>query len=135
MLPETNLAATADLPEGALQAFPTPDDGPQVLLTRQQGQVHAFASHCPHYGAPLEKGKVLNGRLMCPWHHACFKLEDGHLCEPPALDDLPAYPVREAEGRIWVQVPPTPPARADKPDATPTAELGGTPPPAAPAAG
>ena len=128
---ETDLAATADLPEGALQAFPTPAGGPQVLLTRQQGRVHAFAPNCPHYGAPLEKGKVLNGKLICPWHHACFKVESGHLCEPPALDDLPAYPVREAEGRILVQVPPTPPASTDKPAATPTTELGGTPPPAA----
>ena len=128
---EIDLAATTDLPEGALKTFPTPPDGPQVLLTRQQGRVHAFAPHCPHYGAPLEKGKVLNGKLICPWHHACFKLDSGHLCEPPALDDLPAYPVREAEGRILVQVPPSPPASTDKPDATPTAELGGTPPPAA----
>ncbi|MEJ7659812.1 MAG: Rieske 2Fe-2S domain-containing protein [Hymenobacter sp.] len=127
---EIDLAATADLPEGALQAFPTPDGGPQVLLTRQQGRVHAFAPNCPHYGAPLEKGKVVNGKLICPWHHACFRLDSGHLCEPPALDDLPAYSVREAARRILVQVP-LPPASTDKPDATPTAELGGTPPPAA----
>ena len=129
MLPEIDLTDTASLPEGALKTFPTPDDGPQVLLTRQQGQVHAFAPNCPHYGAPLEKGKVVDGRLICPWHHACFKVESGHLCEPPALDDLPTYAVREEGGRILVQVPPTPPASTDKPDATPTAELGGTPPP------
>ena len=130
MLPEINLTDSASLPEGALKTFPSPHDGPKVLLTRQQGQVHAFAPNCPHYGAPLEKGKVLNGKLICPWHHACFKVENGHLCEPPALDDLPAYAAREADGRIWVQLPPSPPASTDKPDATPTAELGGTPPPA-----
>ncbi|MGI4760046.1 MAG: FAD-dependent oxidoreductase [Janthinobacterium lividum] len=127
MLPEIDLTDTASLPEGALKTFATPHDGPQVLLTRQQGQVHAFAPNCPHYGAPLEKGKVLNGRLICPWHHACFKLDSGHLCEPPALDDLPTYTVREADGRILVQVPASPPASTDKPDATPTAEVGGTP--------
>jgi NADPH-dependent 2,4-dienoyl-CoA reductase/sulfur reductase-like enzyme/nitrite reductase/ring-hydroxylating ferredoxin subunit len=131
MLPEIDLTDAASLPEGALKTFPTPQDGPKVLLTRQQGQVHAFAPNCPHYGAPLEKGKVVNGKLICPWHHACFKVESGHLCEPPALDDLPTYAVREAEGRILVQVPPSPPASTDKPDATPTAELGGTPPPPA----
>ena len=134
MLPEIDLTDAASLPEGALKAFPTPDDGPQVLLTRQQGQVHAFAPNCPHYGAPLEKGRVVSGKLICPWHHACFKLDSGHLCEPPALDDLPTYAVREAEGRILVQVPENPPASTDKPDATPTAELGGTPPPAPAAA-
>jgi len=133
MLPEIDLTDTASLPEGALKAFPTPNEGPQVLLTRQQGQVHAFAPNCPHYGAPLEKGKVLSGKLICPWHHACFKLASGHLCEPPALDDLPTYAVREEAGRILVQVPASPPASTDKPEATPTAELGGTPPAPAPA--
>ncbi|TVT41272.1 Rieske 2Fe-2S domain-containing protein [Hymenobacter setariae] len=130
MLPEIDLTDAASLPEGALKTFPTPHDGPKVLLTRQQGQVRAFAPNCPHYGAPLEKGKVVDGRLICPWHHACFKVENGHLCEPPALDDLPTYAVREAEGRILVQVPASPPASTDKPETTPTAELGGTPPPA-----
>jgi len=134
MLPEIDLTDTASLPEGALKTFPTPDDGPKVLLTRQQGQVHAFAPNCPHYGAPLEKGKVVNGNIICPWHHACFKVENGHLCEPPALDNLPAYAVREAGGRILVQVPQNPPASTDKPETTPTAELGGTPPPAPAAA-
>jgi NADPH-dependent 2,4-dienoyl-CoA reductase/sulfur reductase-like enzyme/nitrite reductase/ring-hydroxylating ferredoxin subunit len=131
MLPEIDLIDAISLPEGALQTFPTPNDGPSVLLTRQQGQVHAFAPNCPHYGAPLEKGKVVNGKLICPWHHACFKLDSGHLCAPPALDDLPAYAVREAGGRILVQVPASPPASTDKPEATPTAEVGGTPPPPA----
>ncbi|GAA4502488.1 FAD-dependent oxidoreductase [Hymenobacter ginsengisoli] len=131
MLPELDLTDAASLPEGALIAFPTPGGGPSVLLTRQQGQVHAFAPNCPHYGAPLEKGKVVDGRLICPWHHACFKVENGHLCEPPSLDDLPTYAVREAGGRILVQVPASPPASTDKPDATPTAEVGGVPPTAA----
>ncbi|MDJ0364397.1 FAD-dependent oxidoreductase [Hymenobacter sp. H14-R3] len=135
MRPEINLTDSASLPEGGLKTFSTPDGGPAVLLARHQGQVHAFAPNCPHYGAPLEKGKLLNGKIICPWHHACFRVADGTLCEPPALDDLPTYPVREAEGRIWVQVPANPPASTDKPEATPTAELGGTPPPApAPAA-
>jgi NADPH-dependent 2,4-dienoyl-CoA reductase/sulfur reductase-like enzyme/nitrite reductase/ring-hydroxylating ferredoxin subunit len=131
MLPEIDLTDAASLPEGALKTFATPDEGPKVLLTRQQGQVHAFAPNCPHYGAPLEKGKVVNGKIICPWHHACFKLESGHLCEPPALDDLPKFAAREADGRILVQLPQNPPASTDKPDATPTAEVGGTPPPPA----
>ena len=132
MHPETDLTDSLSLPEGGLKTFATPDGGPQVLLTRQRGQVHAFAPNCPHYGAPLEKGKIVNDKLICPWHHACFRVADGTLCEPPALDDLPTFKVREAEGRIWVQVPANPPATTDQPEATPTAEVGGTPP-AAPA--
>ncbi len=130
MRPEIDLTDSASLPEGGLKTFATPGGGPPVLLARYQGQVHALAAHCPHYGAPLEQGKLLNGKVICPWHHACFRVADGTLCEPPALDDLPTFAVREAEGRIWVQVPANPPASTDKPEATPTAEVGGTPPPA-----
>jgi NADPH-dependent 2,4-dienoyl-CoA reductase/sulfur reductase-like enzyme/nitrite reductase/ring-hydroxylating ferredoxin subunit len=126
--PEIDLTDSASLPEGGLKTFPTPHDGPPVLLTRQQGVVLAFAAHCPHYGAPLEKGKVVGGKLICPWHHACFRLDSGHLCEPPALDDLPTFAVREDAGRILVRVPANPPASTEKPEATPTAEVGGTPP-------
>jgi len=122
---EINLAPADALQEGELRAFPTPHKGPEVLLARYEGQYRAFAAHCPHYGAPLEKGRIVGGQIVCPWHHACFKLADGSLCEPPALDALPTFAVREAEGRVYVSVPDNPPASTDKPDATPTAEVGG----------
>ena len=129
---EINLTDSASLPEGTLRQFATPHDGPAVLLARHEGQVRAFAAHCPHYGAPLEKGRLVRGRIVCPWHHACFRVQNGHLCEPPALDDLPAFAVRETKGRIWVKVPATPPARPADADAdaesTPTAEVGGVSP-------
>ncbi|MBW3130702.1 FAD-dependent oxidoreductase [Hymenobacter profundi] len=129
---EINLAPLDALQEGELRAFPTPNDGPEVLLVRHQGQYRAFAAHCPHYGAPLEKGRLVHGQIVCPWHHACFKATDGSLCEPPALDALPTFAVREAEGRVYVSVPDNPPASTDKPDETPTAEVGGAPVPTAP---
>ncbi len=134
MLPETDLTDSASLPEGALHAFPTPNGGLEVLLARYRGQVHAFAAHCPHYGAPLAKGALVNGKIVCPWHHACFQVADGTLCEPPALDDLPAFAVRETGGRVLVQVPANPPTSVADPNATPTAEVGGTPPAAEPRA-
>ena len=66
MRPEIDLTDSASLPEGGLKTFPTLEGGPEVLLARYQGQVHAYAPNCPHYGAPLEKGKLLNGKIICP---------------------------------------------------------------------
>lgn len=129
---EHNLAPADALKDGELKAFPVADT--QVLLVRHAGQYRAFAAHCPHYGAPLEKGRLVGEQLVCPWHHACFRATDGNLCEPPALDNLPAYPVREAEGRVWVTLPPAAPTVPESPDATPTAETGGAEPADAPAA-
>ncbi|TGD78512.1 FAD-dependent oxidoreductase [Hymenobacter wooponensis] len=126
MLPELNLAPADALQEGEMRTFTAQDT--EVLLIRREGQYLALAAHCPHYGAPLEKGRIVNDQLICPWHHTCFRVTDGHLCQPPALDNLPSYPVRVAEGRVWVQVPSKPAASADSPEKTPTALVGGLAP-------
>lgn len=126
MLTETNLAPADALQDGEMRTYSA--HGTDVLLVRRAGQYHALAAHCPHYGAPLEKGRLVGEQLVCPWHHACFRVTDGALCEPPALDALPAFPVRVQEGQVWVQVPRNPPASAASPDATPTALVGGQPP-------
>ncbi len=124
---ELDLAPADALHEGEMRTYSTSADT-DVLLLRREGQYLALAAHCPHYGAPLEKGRIVGDQLVCPWHHACFRVTDGHLCQPPALDALPSYPVRVADGRVWVTLPAKPAAAADSPDATPTALVGGTPP-------
>ncbi|WP_338474095.1 FAD-dependent oxidoreductase [Pseudomonas sp. MS646] len=82
-----------------------------ILLLRSGDQVRAFQGKCPHAGAPLAKGAVCHGRLICPWHKAAFRLEDGALCEPPALDSLARYHVEVRGADVWVDDQPLP---ADK---------------------
>ncbi|MFL6611334.1 MAG: FAD-dependent oxidoreductase, partial [Pseudomonas sp.] len=79
-----------------------------VLLLRVGGQVRAFQGKCPHAGAPLAKGAVCHGRLICPWHKAAFRAEDGALCEPPALDSLERYHVEVRGDEVWVDDQPLP---------------------------
>ncbi|MDO7899864.1 FAD-dependent oxidoreductase [Pseudomonas citrulli] len=82
-----------------------------ILLLRSGDQVRAFQGKCPHAGAPLAKGAVCHGRLICPWHKAAFRIEDGALCEPPALDSLARYHVEVRGDEVWVDEQPLP---ADK---------------------
>jgi NADPH-dependent 2,4-dienoyl-CoA reductase/sulfur reductase-like enzyme/nitrite reductase/ring-hydroxylating ferredoxin subunit len=79
-----------------------------ILLLRAGGQVRAFQGKCPHAGAPLAKGAVCHGRLICPWHKASFRVEDGALCEPPALDSLERYHVEVRDGEVWIDDCPLP---------------------------
>ncbi|BBP50548.1 pyridine nucleotide-disulfide oxidoreductase [Pseudomonas sp. St386] len=83
-------------------------DDTSILLLRSGDQVRAFQGKCPHAGAPLAKGAVCHGRLICPWHKAAFRAEDGALCEPPALDSLARYHVEVREGDVWVDDQPLP---------------------------
>jgi NADPH-dependent 2,4-dienoyl-CoA reductase/sulfur reductase-like enzyme/nitrite reductase/ring-hydroxylating ferredoxin subunit len=86
-----------------------------VVLIRVGDAVRAFGGECPHAGAPLEEGAICNGRLICPWHKATFRIDDGALVEPPALDALTRYDVRIDRDRVTISsealAPPSPARR------------------------
>jgi NADPH-dependent 2,4-dienoyl-CoA reductase/sulfur reductase-like enzyme/nitrite reductase/ring-hydroxylating ferredoxin subunit len=63
----------------------------EIILVRTGSDIRAFGADCPHAGAPLDAGAVCNGRLICPWHKAEFRISDGAVMEPPALDGLIRY--------------------------------------------
>ena len=78
----------------------------KVLVLRHQGKLSVFQSKCPHAGGPLEKGAICNGRLICPWHMGTFRISDGRLIEPPAMDSLETYPLRIEDSKVFVALPP-----------------------------
>jgi len=90
----------SDLAEGRLTKAML-GETPLVLI-RVGDAVRAFGGECPHAGAPLAEGAICNGRLICPWHKATFRIDDGALVEPPALDPLTRYDVRIDRDRVTV---------------------------------
>ncbi|MFJ4055040.1 FAD-dependent oxidoreductase [Pseudomonas sp. NPDC089743] len=80
----------------------------EVILIRSAGQVRAYQAYCPHAGAPLDEGVVCNGLLVCPWHKAAFAIDEGVVCEPPALADLRRYRAWVKDGEVWVDDQPLP---------------------------
>jgi len=74
----------------------------KLLLVRSGSQVRAYQAECPHAGAPLEQGAICDGRIICPWHKAAFRVDDGQVCEPPALVQLTQYPVEIHDGVVSV---------------------------------
>jgi NADPH-dependent 2,4-dienoyl-CoA reductase/sulfur reductase-like enzyme/nitrite reductase/ring-hydroxylating ferredoxin subunit len=85
--------------------------GRPLLLVRSDDAYHAYAAKCPHYQAPLADGLLHGGRLLCPLHQSVFDAASGDLREPPALDALPEFPVRVAEGALYVELPAEPQER------------------------
>lgn len=74
----------------------------KIVLLRANGELRAFQGLCPHAGAPLAEGALCHGRLICPWHKAAYRAEDGGLCEPPSLDSLKRYPLELRGDEVWV---------------------------------
>ncbi|WGF87903.1 FAD-dependent oxidoreductase [Marinivivus vitaminiproducens] len=101
---EHRVAALADLPENGMRGLDIA--GRSIILARTGDRVTALSAFCTHFGAPLAEGVVHDGRIVCPWHHACFDAGDGRPLDPPALDGLKAYDCRLDGGDVYVRLPP-----------------------------
>ena len=97
------VACVEDLSDGI--PFSVTVDKANILLIRLGETVYAFKGKCPHYGAPLSKGLLCGKELTCPWHNARFDITTGKLKAPPALNDLPRFPVRVENGEIYIGRP------------------------------
>jgi NADPH-dependent 2,4-dienoyl-CoA reductase/sulfur reductase-like enzyme/nitrite reductase/ring-hydroxylating ferredoxin subunit len=103
MSKEIAVAWATDLENGEMREVSA--EGTSILLVRVDDEYRAFGAHCPHYGAPLAEGVLDDGRIVCPWHHACFNAVNGDLEEPPALDGLACYDVKVRNNQIMICLP------------------------------
>jgi nitrite reductase/ring-hydroxylating ferredoxin subunit len=78
-----------------------------VALFRADGTVHALDGMCAHQGGPLAQGTVSNGCVTCPWHGWQYELTTGiQMVNRQPLQRV--FPVRETDGRIEIQIDPSP---------------------------
>ncbi|CAO1637726.1 unnamed protein product [Parajaminaea phylloscopi] len=103
------LAAAKDLPKPGdkkdFVAFGEGDDALKILLSNVKGKIHATSAKCTHYGAPLANGVLTgDGRIICPWHGACFHVNNGDIEDAPALDSLLSFPTEiDSNGDLYVE--------------------------------
>jgi len=81
--------------------------GTRVIVYRDEdGQPVVQSAYCPHVGADLSGGEMVDGKVRCPYHHWKFA-KDGRCAEIPNADHIPRaahlynYPTAERWGLIW----------------------------------
>ena len=75
----------------------------RVCLLRKQNTLCAFAATCPHAGSRLCEGWLdAQGRVVCREHKYRFNPANGYNTSGEGYK-LKTYPVKEEEGRIFVQ--------------------------------
>lgn len=82
--------------------------GTRVVAWRDAaGQPVVQSAWCPHLGADLSIGQVVEGRLRCAYHHwsfdgagACVHIAAGDRIPPAAR--LFSYPAAEKWGLVWI---------------------------------
>ncbi len=77
-----------------------------VLYRGPDNRVAALEDFCPHRGAPLSLGRVVEGQLVCGYHGLAMGC-DGRTVSMPgqrvrAFPAIRAYPTIERYGFVWV---------------------------------
>ena len=81
--------------------------GTRVVAYRDPaGRAVVQSAWCPHLGADLALGEIVEGKLRCPYHHwsfdgggACVKIPTGD--KIPSAARIFTYPTKEAWGLVW----------------------------------
>ena len=79
----------------------------ELVVFNIAGDIFAIGDVCSHDGAPLGEGEIEEFEVVCPRHGARFNIRSGKATELPAVEDIPAYPVRMINNQIEVGVPET----------------------------
>jgi NADPH-dependent 2,4-dienoyl-CoA reductase/sulfur reductase-like enzyme/nitrite reductase/ring-hydroxylating ferredoxin subunit len=98
---EAVVAKVGEMADGEMREV-TVGEG-KALLVYQNGEYTACGHKCTHYGAPLVKGSLGNGRVRCPWHGACFNIKSGDIEDFPGLDGIHSFKVKTEGEDIIVQ--------------------------------
>jgi len=75
-----------------------------VVLLRLDGTIYALGAVCSHYGAPLNKGRIVGRTIRCPWHASRFALEDGRQVEGPACAGVPVYDCKVVNDQVQIKL-------------------------------
>ncbi len=105
--PETcdfiEVAPESELPNGGRLFLDV--DGLVIVVFNIAGKLFAIADTCSHDEGPLGDGELDGFGIACPRHGARFDVRTGKVLTLPAIEDIPAYPVRVSDGMIEVGVP------------------------------
>ena len=101
------VARTGDIPAGEGRTFEAA--GRLIAVFFDGSDYHAMDDLCPHMGASLGSGPLVDGIVTCPWHAWRFSVCDGAWCDNPALS-VDVFPTRVVDDTVEVQVPPADPA-------------------------
>lgn len=68
-----------------------------VAFANDEGTISVLDAYCPHMGADLSQGEIVDGRIVCPFHHWEFAAS-GRCAKIPYCDRIPP----KAKTKSWL---------------------------------
>lgn len=81
--------------------------GQSILLAQEEGEVFAFARHCPHQHYTLDYARIENGALYCSAHGFEFNLRRfGDLIKPQGFpcNNLKVYDLHYEGDKVGIMI-------------------------------
>jgi nitrite reductase/ring-hydroxylating ferredoxin subunit len=78
--------------------------GQRLALYRLGDGIYATSDICPHQGAPLSQGCVVDGYVECPLHFALFDIRTGAADGGVTTRSVRTLPTRLDEHDIYVDI-------------------------------
>jgi 3-phenylpropionate/trans-cinnamate dioxygenase ferredoxin subunit len=75
-----------------------------AIYRSENDEFYASDGHCTHERTLLCDGLVLDGVIECPLHNGRFDYRTGRALSAPAIVDLTTYPVRVADGQVYLDL-------------------------------
>ncbi len=101
-MPSKKLCRTSQLPgPGLLLEFTL--DGQPICVANDGVRLAAVEGLCPHRGAPLAEGNLLDGEILCPWHAWKFDLSTG--LESTGCESIKVYALEICDEQVFIQLP------------------------------
>jgi 3-phenylpropionate/trans-cinnamate dioxygenase ferredoxin component len=94
------VARSGQIPDGYVRRFYAKDV--EMCIARFNGNAYATSNYCTHLDCLLSSGKLVDDGIGCSCHGSVFDLETGEAIYPPATEPIRTYPVREADGEVFV---------------------------------
>lgn len=98
------VGAPGEIEDGCAKIVVAPESE-RIAVFRDGDNFFAVSNFCPHQGGPLGEGRVLDGRVTCPWHGFQFRLTDGR-APAPFTDRVATYATRVVGGAVYVRSTP-----------------------------
>jgi 3-phenylpropionate/trans-cinnamate dioxygenase ferredoxin component len=103
-MPKCAVAQLIDLDEASPLKRVEVDGVPVCLVRLASGEVFAISDVCSHEDVELSDGELDGEDVECPAHGSRFNVRTGEVSGLPAEDPVDTYPVRVADGQIFVEV-------------------------------
>ncbi len=93
------VAKVSDFSENTMDVFEVA--GNYVMVIYQGGKFYAVPDQCTHAKFPLHDGELLEGKIKCIHHGACFDLETGK-ATLPAVKPIKLYQTEVMDDTVYI---------------------------------